>query len=179
MTKLTTEQKTEFYKKLIEKSPYEVGLEMGLDKEYPNKNSLRTYMYTIKKEVERDPAAYSITPEQVQQVQEISQTRALSNRQLGIDAKKDEDVSLLDLTKSVSKKAALHLDKILSSKTLPKGITIPQLVMAMGVSIEKTLLLTGRATENIAFKAKIDLNLTSDKLLEALIGIKDKDKNEK
>ena len=173
MLNLTNNQKGDIYKRLIDKSPYEVGIELGYDKEYPNKNSLRTFMYNVKTSVERDPAAFGIDLALVEDVKKKSVERALVNRQEGIDKKKEEG-TLLDLMGNITRRAGYHIEKILARQTLPKNVTISQLVMAMGVAVDKTLLLSGRATENIAFRAKIDVNLSSDKLLEALIGIKDK-----
>ena len=170
MLKLSTTEKTDIYKQMLEFSPYEVGVKCGYDKVYPNKNSLRTFMYNIKKEVEHDPTAFNIDLVLVDDVKKKSLDRAIVNRQIGIV--KQDEVKLTDLMGVISKKAGLHIEKMLDHKTLPRNITISQLAMVMGIAVDKTLLLSGRATENIAFKAKIDVNMSSDQLLEALVGMR-------
>jgi hypothetical protein len=176
MIKLTDEQKRAIYKRLEEKSLLEVGYEFGLNKEYKNKNSLRTFILGVRREVEQDPEKFVISPEIVMRVREKMQTRALTkpDPNLPSDTPNLNELKLVDLAQSISKKAAYHLDKALSKKSLSYPIT--QIALVMGIGIDKWLLLSGKATENIAFKAKIDVNLSAEKLLEQLLKFREEQK---
>ena len=162
---LTKEEKANVFRALQKFSTLKVGQDFGFDKKYTNKEGLRTFIYNVKKEVQGDPESFGITKEMVQTVKE-----ELGSRQIAKNSEEFnlEDVDITSLMGNITKKVMWHLDNKLTKKDL-KNVSLVQLATVMGISIEKMMLLSGKATENIAFKAQIDVNMSSDKLLDQLL----------
>lgn len=167
----TIEQKREVFKECANKTLYQVGLQFGLDKVYKKKGTIEQKIYQIKREVIQNPQEFGITQDVLDIVAKGTKERTVVNREDPTVLSQDE-VRMVDLTQTVAKKALAHIDKKLSKKDMSK-VSITQLAQVFGISLDKFLLLTGRATENIAFKAKIDTNMTSDQLMSELLKMRE------
>lgn len=174
--KVSTQDKTKIYKELTHLSVFEVGKKLGYDKD-KTKDQLRNFIYSIKREVEKEPAKFGIGSEVVALVATRSKERQITGAR-SVTLKDVENLDLSKMMTTITKKALYHLDKKLSKANL-KDVSITALATTLGISIDKYLLLTGQATENIAFRAKIDINVTNDQLLAQLLKKKETDETKR
>ena len=129
------------------------------------------------------PGAEFMTPEELAKAKHNEKVRRYKLRARGV-----EDPGVFKKTKQELKKLDMHelveLSKdtrnltlqILNKKLVQLDsdpdelakVNLTTLATAFGIMFDKTQLMSGLATENIAIQAKIDITMSSDKALEEL-----------
>jgi len=173
------EKQAEIFKKLAYGSAYQVGLEYGFDKVYSSPKSVRNAVSAVKTKVKNNPAKYEkfgITTEVLDLVAEASAKRNVAgpnaqSRSLAEQRLDSQDIKALmggirDKTFNIIDR---KLDMVGKSRKKIDSISFKELGVIGGIAFDKSQILKGEATENIAVMAKIDKNISADDAL-ALVG---------
>lgn len=172
--RITDKQKREFYASLMTKTFTEAVCAFGWDKIYTNNSTLRAKGYQMYKSIV--PEKLGIAPEIVEQVKNSIENRRVRNIKI---VEKTDDSALLDPedTKSViiggRNKAAMLLhkkmDRMGRNKKLLDAVSLTQLATTFGILFDKSQILRGEATENIASMSKITIDMSPTDTLDALL----------
>lgn len=99
------------------------------------------------------------------------------------ELRKLDTAEMVTLSKDTRNKAIQILDKKLTELFLDdeqlNKTNLATLATVFGILFDKTQLMTGMATENIAIQAKIDVNMKADDALELLNKMREKSAEEK
>ena len=178
------QKQAEIFKKLAFKSGYQVGLEYGFDKQYTSNKAVRSAVSNIRTRVKNNPerfAPYGITTEIIQLVDDASQSRSvIKNSQVEqsvVEQSIDKD-DIKSLVTSIRDKTFGLIDKKIDmvSKSRKKldALSFKDLGIIAGIAFDKTQILKGQATENIAVMAKIDKNMSPDDALAMVSKLREK-----
>ncbi len=173
--KFGEQKQAEIFKKLAYKSAYQVGLEYGFDKVYNSTASIRNAVTAIKTRVKNNPDIYGkfgVTKEVYEVVAAASATRNVA----GVNANKPSIVEqnidkgdIKALMGSIMNKTFglidRKLDMVSKSRKKLDSISFKELGVIGGISFDKSQILKGEATQNIAVMAKIDKNITPEDAL--------------
>lgn len=171
-----------FYRSLVHNGFSQAAAEIGLDRIYPNKATLRIKGYQIYKSIV--PSELGISHDVVELVQKSIQSRkggfarntqeldGLSNPGDIIDPSDTKNVILGGRNKAAM---LLHkkMDRLNKSKKLLDGVTLTQLATTFGIFFDKAQILTGQATENIQMLAKIKSDMSPEESLDALLKMRE------
>lgn len=173
--------KGEMYKALASKSYAQVAVDFKIDIHYKDQSGYRNAVYRIAKEVEASPDKFGITPDIIEMVKTAMEDRKANPGSAQL--KETNDSALLDFsdTQAVTvggrNKAAelLHkkMDMINKSPALLKKENLVSLAKVFGIFFDKSQILQGQATENIAIKAKISRDMTPEESLEELLKMRE------
>lgn len=130
------------------------------------------------------PNAENMTPEELKRAKHAEKIRryemrkkggaALAKRttESGMEIRKLNDQEMVELSKDTRNLAIQTLNtKLIELNQDPEQmlkVNLATLATVFGILFDKSQLMNGLATENIAIQAKIDINMTSDKALEEL-----------
>ena len=129
------------------------------------------------------PNAENLSPEELAAAKKAEKQRRYIGRKRGVtdpgDSKKTgqeirkidtkELVSLAKDTRNLSLQLLnKKLEEIFEDPEARAKINLATLATSFGILFDKTQLMNGMATQNIAVQAKIDVNMTSDKIVEEL-----------
>lgn len=178
MYHLTKERKKVFFTSLLTHNFTEAGRAIGLGAVYNTDNSIRTNSYKLYKTL--DPVELGISEDVIQAVKLAIENRKMTTMKVQTEG---EGGDVLDPTDSKSiviggkNKAALLLhkkmDRMLKNKKLLDDVSLSQLATTFGILFDKSQIIKGEATENIAVMAKIDKNLSPEDALNALLKMRE------
>jgi hypothetical protein len=133
------------------------------------------------------PGAEFMSKEELAKAKKNESQRRLMARRRGHEptvvttkqmARKIDTAQMVELSKDTRNLAVQILnDKLVQMQTDPEALaktSIKDLATVFGILVDKSQLLNGLATSNIAIHAKIDVNMTSDKALEELNRMREK-----
>mgnify|MGYP006921290687 CR=1 FL=1 len=176
---LTPEKKCDIFRMLGSKSIVETGLEFGFDKHYKDTTAVKNAVYKIYRQISQEPEKYPISPDVVEFVKGIMQTRSVSVRKptdTPTLAEKNEGLlnqDFKDILVQGRKKAFSllnsKLDRIGSSKKRLDEVNISSLAQVFGILFDKAQIIQGEATENIAVLAKVDKDMSPEDALQAVL----------
>lgn len=175
------------FKMLEFKTLYETGIEFGFDKKYKDSRAVKNAVYNIYKKVLVDPAKYAVQPETVERVKATITARAVVTVKPRVtlrermDEEKNPDFK--DLILSGRKKAFqllnMKMDRISESKKGLDDVNITALAQTFGILFDKSQIISGEATENIAVLAKVDGKMSSEDALAAILKMRELNNVEK
>lgn len=181
---LTPDEHREFYKMLPTHSFVEAMYVLGMNKYYKDE-TLRSIGYKLYKEL--DPVALGIGEDLIQVVKDAVNARKVGSgtRKITETVQKYEEdpVELIDPndTKAIviggRNKAAMLLHKKMdilnkNKKALDQE-NIGTLAKVFGILFDKSQIVLGQATENIAVMAKIDDNMSPEDSLQAILKMRE------
>lgn len=133
------------------------------------------------------PGAEFMSKEELERAKRNESMRRLMARRRGGEPKelktkqeirKIDTQEMVELSKDTRNLAIQTLNKKLielyNNPDELNKINLAQLATVFGILFDKSQLLNGLATENIAIHAKIDVNMSSDKAMEALSKMREK-----
>lgn len=177
--KLTDEKKGLLFKTLGSKSLYETGVEYGFDKHYKDVRAVNNAVYKIYQQVKIEPEKFGISNDILEMVVSNVSNRNLGKRD-GVLKEKQEVLDKQDikeLTISGRKKAMeiLHakMDRISKSKKKLDETPITSLAQVFGILFDKSQIIQGQATENVAVLAKIDKNISPEEAIAAVLKMRE------
>lgn len=176
---LTDEEMGVFYRLMETKTYMAVCLEMKLDKWY-SKNSLIPTAQKIVNMVRQDPAKYLVHPDTVVRVEHAIRERNVTQKTKETALEKDlaeENQSF----KNILEDTRMGLLDIVSRKVKRLGrsnkkideANLGTLVTSLAILIDKTQLIRGEATENVAVLAKIDQNISPEAALDMILRMRE------
>lgn len=175
---VTQEQEVAIFRRLAIKSAYEVGLEFGFEKMYKDAQAIRNAVQGIYKKVSRQPERYEITPEIIQVVKDAMAHRSLVRVQSTPLAEKEiESADIKTLVTGVRDKAWRLMDRKLSraSKSNKKldSVGFRELATMAGIAFDKSQIILGQATENVALMGKIEGNINPQDALDLVLKMRE------
>lgn len=184
MDKLSDEQKRNFYLSLTHMNYLEATKALGWGGLFANDESLRAVGRKLYMAI--NPQMLGISNDAVELVKKaIEERRSRPQRQVTeqFDAELLDPTDTAKLITTGKNKAAILLnkkmDRLMGNKKLLDQVTLPQLATAFGILFDKSQILRGEATENIAVMAKIDRNMTAEESLDALLKMREIQQEEK
>lgn len=178
--KFGREKELEIFRALAVKSQYQVGLEFGFDKVYPNARSIRNAVTNIYTRVKNNATEYGLSPEVVSMVETGMKTRALSHviNKPPMSETSSGPLDIKELVTGVRDKAFRlidkKLDRVSNSKKRLDAISFKDLGTIAGISFDKTQILRGEATEHVALMGKIDTTISPEEALKLALQMRDK-----
>lgn len=172
-------QKRQIFKALANKSIHAVGLEFGLDKHYDTKTKITNVIYTIYKEVKASPEKFGLNTEVVQMVEKGIEERkakrgsALLTQESTVVDPLDEKGLVVGAKKKVWVLLNAKLDYLGKNRAAFRNESLMSLAKVAGIVFDKAQLVEGNATENIAIRAKVDPNMSSEEALSQLMKLRE------
>jgi hypothetical protein len=175
------------FKMLETKTLYETGIEFGFDKHYKDSRAVNNAVYKIYQKVLVDPQKYAVLPETVEKVKAVVSSRAIASVRPETTLREKIDLSknvdFKELVLSGRKKAFellnMKMDRIATSKKGLDEVSITALAQTFGILFDKSQIISGEATENIAVLAKIDKDMNSQDALAAILKMREVNNVEK
>lgn len=174
---LNKEQESKMFKEIAHKSYLDVGKDFGFHLYYKTDQKVRSAVMNIVRKVSRAPEIYGISQDVVEVVQEAAASRSIKNNprikaQINIENETFRD-RLDTMRDKVAEMIMMKLQKYDTKKTID-GITIRDLKDLLAVAVDKSRLMRGESTENIAKLAKIDTDgLTPQQALDIVMRARD------
>jgi len=177
---LTDAQKKVLVKDLVANSFNQAGINAGLDKQYKNRSSLVSAVRKIYQEVKLNPEKFSVSVDIIELIEKNLKERQsimVGKTNDSIIAKEKKELSKMTVNELVnenSKKSAvlLHkkLDMIGKSKRELASVGLGTLVTAYGITFDKSRIIAGESTENIAVLAKIKTeDMTPEEMMDIML----------
>lgn len=183
---LSDEKKGLVVKMLASKPLYETGVEFGFDKHYSTTIAVKNAVYRIYQQVKKDPEKYLVNPEALEVIAGIVNSRALSKTNKTTLKEKQEAVEksdlktiLLDMRRKSLVLLDAKLERIGSSRKRLDEVPITSLAQAAGIIFDKTQIIQGEATENVALLAKIDTKMSPAEAISTLLKMREFNQIEK
>lgn len=173
------EKEVQIFKALANKSTYKVGIEFGFDKVYKDARAVRNAVTAIYNKVKNNPQDYGVGQEVLDIVQQGMDERKLAAHPTTttLAEKNDAPMDIKDRVISIRDKTFTlidrKLDRVSNSKKKLDAISFKDLGIIAGISFDKSQILKGEATENIAVMAKIDQNLSADDALKLALTMRE------
>lgn len=172
------EKEVEIFKALAVKSTYKVGLQFGFDKVYKDSRAVRNAVTAIYNKIKNNPTEYGVGNEVLDMVQRGMEERKLAHPTGQAVVEQQEGTrDIKEVVLGIRDKAFQLIDKKLSrvsnSNKKLDSISFKDLGTIAGISFDKSQILKGEATENIAVLAKIDQNITADDALKLALSMRE------
>lgn len=175
------------FKMLGEKTMYETGIEFEFDKHYKDSRAVNNAVYNIYKKVLVNPEKYGVLPATVDSVKAIVSSRTIATNKPETTLREKIDTEgntdFKDLVLSGRKKAFqllnMKMDRIARSKKGIDDVNITALAQTFGILFDKSQIISGEATENIAVLAKIDRNMSAEDAMSAILNMREANNVEK
>ena len=174
------------FKALASKSYAQVAVDFGIDIHYKDQSGYRNAVYRIARDVLANPEKHGVSDDIVKMVKVAMEDRKANPTHTQI--KEQDDSAILDFTDTQAvtiggrNKAAqlLHkkMDMINKSPKLLQKENLVSLAKVFGIFFDKSQILQGQATENIAIKAKISKDMTPEESLEQLLRMRERRQEE-
>lgn len=171
------------YRDLLKLSRRQVALKYGLDRYYKNEDSMISLIARISNEIRENPSKFGISEELVKDIEKAKEERnGVVNRKGGglqeiPDVVHPDLANVKDLAEMNSRKSAIllnrKLDMLLKKKKELKNVSITALAQVYGITFDKRQIAKGEATEHIALRAKVDVNVSTEEKLRILLGFRD------
>lgn len=173
------EKEVEIFKALASESQFQVGLKYGFDKVYKNGRAVRNAITAIYTKVKNNPEEYGLSLEVVGLVEAGMKNRAVARQggtpmekpEMGVMDIKEKIVGIRDKTFHLIDK---KLDRVASSKKRLDAISFKDLGIIAGIAFDKTQILRGEATENVAVLGKIETDLSPEAALDLVLKMREK-----
>lgn len=185
-THKSLEDKYSFIFKCLEtKTLYETGIEFGFDKIYKDSRAVNNAVYNIYRKVLVDPQKYAVLPETVERVKNVISNRSITNKDTTlrekIDAEENKDFKelVLDGRRKAFQLLNKKMDRISSKPKMLDDVNITALAQTFGILFDKSQIISGEATENVAILAKIDKNMSSEDALASILKMRELNQVEK
>ena len=133
------------------------------------------------------PNAENLSPEEIKKIKHREKMRRYMARKSGKEPveretkqeiRKIDTTEMVELSKDTRNKAIQILDLKLSELAVDKDalakVNLATLATVFGILFDKTQLMTGMATENIAIQANININMSADDALDELNKMREK-----
>jgi hypothetical protein len=183
--KLSDEKKGLLFKMLGIKSLYETGIEFGFDKHYKDVRAVNNAVYKVYQQVRVEPEKFGISQDVVEMIVTNVSNRNLGKRE-GVLKEKNEAIEKQDIKELTlsGRKAAMQLlqakmDRIAKSKKKLDETPITSLAQVFGILFDKSQIIQGQATENVAVLAKIDKNISPEQAIAAVLKMREINNEEK
>ncbi len=184
---LTGEKKRDFYLSLASLNYIEAAKQIGLGARYRTDSSLRAIGYRLFNTINPDELGISKDAQTI--VRNAITNRKVKSHELMNSNERSIMADVLDpddtrkLIDGAKNKAVLALNKkfdyMLNSKKQLEDVSLSQLATAFGIVFDKSQILRGEATENVAIMAKIKTDMTPDEALKSLLNIREVQQEEK
>lgn len=194
VTMIQDSQLAGMFRLLKDKGYAEVGYEFGLDKNYKNTASMITAVMRATSKVRDNPEKYGISLDTVNDVllaleqrktaglmnrEKIEETLTLREKNELLDPKDIKGMVTLGRNKA-AKLLNTKLDRISKSKKMLDDLDLGKLATVVAIMVDKSQILSGQATENIAVLSKnIDSNLSTEEAIEIALRMREKNIAEK
>ena len=168
-----------------EKPFAEVGFEYGLDKKYKSVASMKTAVSKLYTKVKNNPEKYGISYEkaneivskidarQVEGLQGMTPEKLTLREQTEILNPKDLKGMLIGARNKNIKLIFDKLNQISGSKRLLEETPLTQLATTFGIIFDKSQIILGQSTENIAVLSKIDKDLKPEDALGMVLRMRE------
>lgn len=180
MSILSKEQEFELYKTLAYKSSLEVGLQFEFDKTYKDNLAIRNAVMNIYRKVRDRAEEYGATPELVQTVKNAMAHRGLvsSRKEVSKAETEIDSQDIKHLATGIRDKAFRLIDRKLTrvgkSKKALDAVSFRDLGTIAGIAFDKSQILMGQATENIAVMGKIEGNIDPKEAIDLVLKTREK-----
>lgn len=182
--KISPGNKAGLIRLLKEKSMFGAACEIGIDKYFDKKTDVNNFMYKFFLEVKADPSIAGLHPDTMMEVDEAMRKRGIGNREV-IDydnatekLSNIKEAEIKDIVIMGRNKASILIDKkmnyLMKNKKALEKESLVNLAKVFGIYFDKSQIVQGQATENIAVMAKVDDNLTPEQAMEALLRSREK-----
>lgn len=168
------------FKALAAKSAYRVGLDFGFDKLYKDSRAIRNAIQNIYTRIKNNPEQYGLGQDVVTLVEtSMAQRKAalVGSQEPTIAEKSDDRKDIKSLVTSIRDKTFRLIDKKLdrlsNSKKRLDSLSFKDLGIIAGIAFDKTQILKGEATENIAVLAKISPTMTADEAIQMALRVRE------
>lgn len=176
---MTDEESAEIFKNMAYQSSYETGLKFGFEKHYKDAKSIRNAVNNIYQRVSKNPERFGISQDVMKIVKDAMANRALVRISNNIP-KAEAEIDSKDIKNTLSgvrDKAWMLIDRKLtraskSNKRLD-DISLQQLGTIAGIAFDKSQILSGQATENIAVMGKIEGNINPQDALDLVLRMRE------
>lgn len=183
-SKLSNEKIAGAIRLLKDSSMFKSACEVGIDKYFDKKTDINNFMYKLFLEVKSDPSIAGLHPDTIMEVDEAMKKRSIANKEI-IDyenvADKLSTIKEADIKDAVMigrNKASLLIDKkmnyLMKNKKALEKESLVNLAKVFGIFFDKSQIVQGQATENIAIMAKVDDNMTPEQAMDALLKTREK-----
>lgn len=174
---LTKEQEAEMFKALAFKSYKTIGHEFGLHFYYKTDAQVRSAVMNIARRVRKAPELYGISEDAVDVIDEAAASRSIKQNPAIRSAVAIQQESFKDRLDTMRDKVAdmimMKLDKYDSKKGIDL-VNLKDLKDLLAVAIDKSRLLRGESTENIAKLSKLDTdNMSPEQALQVVMKARD------
>lgn len=176
---LTDEQMGQLYLSLKTKTFMQASIDIGLGKHYST-GSLVPTSQKIAAMVRLDPAKYGLKPEKLLEVDYAIRERNVrtTSKETALEKNLAEENQSF---KNILEDTRMGLLDIVSRKVKRLGrsnkkideANLGTLVTSLAILIDKTQLIRGEATENVAVLAKIDQNISPEAALDMILKMRE------
>lgn len=190
-TGLNDQAKKKIFQDLSRMGRYQAAVHAGLDKKVKrgDKRTLERIISKVVAEVRADPKRFEIGNDMLEIVD-----RAMEERRVGgpgpmrdprkfLPATPEEDMSLEEMPVKMLVTRANRgawflvnkkLEKLVKTPSLLSKVSLDTLVRTAGISFDKSQIVKGEATQHIALKAKVDVNVSPEEKLQMILQIREK-----
>lgn len=172
------EKKRDFYISLAQMNYIEAAKHAGLGAHYNSDNSLRAMGYKIFKSLR--PLDLGIAKDTIEIVTQAIENRKVAPNKISTDGAQPELLDPEDTKQLViggKNKAAILLhkkfDRLMKNNKALDEVSLSQLATTFGILFDKSQIIRGESTENIAVMAKVSTNMTPEESLEALLKMRE------
>lgn len=181
---LSDREKVRIFNEAAKNSYLEVGYNNDLDEYYSSDASIRTTVGKIVREVSDHPSSYDISEDKAKMVKELIKGRKKSGRTDSVknyNKKKVQQHMEKPLQEIVEGNrdmlsAVMHkkLRSLLKNNSELKDTSLSQISGAFSVMFDKSQIMLGKATENIAIQGNIDKDMEPEDAIDTVVKMRDK-----
>lgn len=181
---ITDEQKKTFYLSLARLNLVDAAKGIGLGERYTTDNSIRAISFRLLKSI--DPRLLGLSEDTITIVKDaLEGRRAKAHTEITDGAQPElldpEDSKMLVIGGKNKAAMLLHkkFDRLMKNKKMLDEVSLSQLATTFGIMFDKSQILRGEATENIAVMANVKSNMTPEESLEVLLKMREIQQEEK
>jgi hypothetical protein len=186
MATLTKEQGAEFYKSLVHKNFTQAAKDVGFGSQYSTDSGLRSAARKMYLDIDRNLAEYGISEDIGEMVRRAIQERKITPNRNIVEVPENEllttdDAKAIIIAGRNKAGQLLHkkLDRIGRSKQLLDSVSLTQLATTFAIMFDKSQIIKGEATENIAIMARVKTDMTPEESLASLLQMREAASEEK
>lgn len=186
MANLTKEQKVKIFNDVATNTYTETGYLNGLDKKYASDRSMSNAIGRIVRDILKNPGDYGVSEDKKNTIEQILKNRQVaspsnSRKKNALSQKKADyymEKPVEELVEEGSKKAYALLNMKMDTyfqdnKKLDKT-SLSQFTSNFDTMFDVRQIVSGKATEHIAFQGEIDTNMKPEEALEAVMKLREK-----
>lgn len=183
MAHLTKERKIKIFNDVATNTYVETGYLNGLDTKYASDRSMANAIGRIVRDIIKHPEKYGVSEDKKNTVEQIIKNRMVASpgkRSTPVESKKAErlmEKSVDELIEDGSKKAYvllnMKMDTLIKDQKKRDKTSLSQITGNFDTLFDIRQIVSGKATEHIAFKGEIDTNMSPDEALNAVMKIRE------